>query len=68
MPVFKLCGHLTVSCWTEVEAETLEEAMKIAEFRHVANLPYGPFSTSVNTSWHYGSDGIPFDIRNESDE
>jgi len=35
MPKFNLTAHVTVTCWTVVEAATPEEAMKIAEDRNV---------------------------------
>ncbi|AMO55578.1 hypothetical protein GZ77_09480 [Endozoicomonas montiporae] len=67
MPKFKFKAAVTVSCWTEVEAETLEEAMTEAKQRSLASLPYQPFSSPVNESWHFDNDGEPQEIESEDD-
>ena len=46
MAKFKLCAAVTVSCWTEVEADTLEEAIEKAEKRNLAHLPSEPILRS----------------------
>ena len=48
MPKFKFRAAATVSCWTEVEADTLEEAKEEAESRSLAGLVYQPFSGQVD--------------------
>jgi hypothetical protein len=49
----------TVSCWTEVEAESEEDALKIAEERELAGLCYNPFSAGPDECWHIDTDGTP---------
>lgn len=67
MPKFKFKAAATVSCWTEVEAETLEEAKKEAERRSLADLCYRPFSGPVDKCWHFENDGVPQEIEPEDD-
>jgi hypothetical protein len=35
MPIFRLTAHVTVTTWTDVEAETLEDAIEISKGRDV---------------------------------
>lgn len=62
MSVFKLNCHVTVSAYTEVEAESLEDAMKIAAKREVSLG--GPGSGAYpDESWVIeDADGAPQNI------
>lgn len=61
MPTFRLCCSLTVSAYTEVEAQTAEEAIAIAATRGVADI--GRFNPDQETEeWLPDSDGEPADI------
>lgn len=40
MPIFKISGIITISCYTDVEADTEEEALQIAEDREMMELPF----------------------------
>ncbi len=62
MPTFKIEGHVTVSCWTEIEAPTEEEALQIATSRELATIHIDG-SFPVSESWHLDTDGMPFDLR-----
>jgi len=54
-------GQITVSCWTEVEAPTIAEALRIAESRELAAvLIDGGYP--VDECWHIDSDGTPGDL------
>jgi hypothetical protein len=67
MPKFKLSSHVTVSAYTEVEADTLEEAIKISERRDV--VLGGPGSGAYpDESWIIDdADGAPTDIHHDKD-
>lgn len=56
----------TVSCWTTVKADTLEEARDIAEGRELSGLCHNPYTGGDDQGWHFSNDGEPFDI--ETDE
>ncbi|MBI5270661.1 MAG: hypothetical protein HY856_13400 [Burkholderiales bacterium] len=56
---YSVAGHMTVSCYTIVEADSPEEAKRIAEDRAVATLCYRPFCDEEDESWHFESDGEP---------
>ena len=59
MPMFRLMAHVTVTAWTDVEAETLEEAIEIAEERDVVLSGYG----ESDESWIIDEgDGSPENI------
>lgn len=65
MPVFKFSAKVTVSAYTEVEADTETAAREEAESRDVAigGLHSGNYPTE---SWIIDdADGVPVDIRNE---
>jgi len=62
MPTFKIAGLVTISCWTEVEASSEAEALKIAQKRRLAEFHID--STYVETEcWHMDADGMPFGLR-----
>lgn len=58
MAIYKITGHLTVSCWTEVEASTEKEAIKIASSRSVADFSIDN-SYPVDECFHFDADGEP---------
>jgi hypothetical protein len=62
MPIFKLNARVTVSAYTEVDADSLEDAIKIATKRDVALG--GPGNDSYpDESWIIDdADGVPRDI------
>jgi len=65
MEKFKFNASATVSCFTEIEAETLEEALEIASDRDLAGLVHSPHTSSLKESWHFENDGTPFNIELE---
>ena len=67
MPTFKFKAAATVSCWTEVKADTLEEAKAKAESRGLSGLSRYPFSGDVGESWHFENDGKPQEIELDDD-
>lgn len=62
MKKYKLRAHLTVSAWTEVEAESPEEAIQIAQDRDVGSLCHGAIYPDSDEAWHFENDGIPLKI------
>lgn len=50
MKTFKLTGIVTISVYTEVEAETLEEAIEIAEERGIERSEHNP-EQQVKEAW-----------------
>ncbi|WP_422444155.1 hypothetical protein [Endozoicomonas sp. ALB091] len=67
MPIYKFKGSATVSCWTEVEAETEEEARLIAEKRELGSLNAFSISGDVSKVWQFTDDGMPQDIELDDD-
>lgn len=68
MPVFKFSCVVTVGAYTEVEAGTLEEAMKEAESRDVV---IGGCNSGMlaEESWIIdAADGSPVGIRQDDDD
>lgn len=59
---FLIQGMVTVSCWTEVEAETEEEAVAIAKQRSMADIHIDG-SYQEDEYWHMEIDGEPTDVR-----
>jgi hypothetical protein len=63
---FLVTAHVTVSCYTEVEADSPEEAINIAEGRGLAEViidsPY-----SIGECWHMDNDGVPFELSADAD-
>lgn len=65
MTKFTVCGLVTVSCYTVVEADTKEAAISIAEERQLADLCAFPFGDQVDEAWHVETDGSPVELRVE---
>jgi hypothetical protein len=59
MKKFKLIAMLCVSAWTEVEAETEEEAIAIAKSRDPGRLCHNAISPGHDECWHFQNDGEP---------
>lgn len=59
MAMFGVHGRVTVSCFTLVEAETKEEAWKIAEQRYLSGLTYNAHTGEEAEEWHIETDGEP---------
>ena len=56
--IYQVNGTITVSCWTEVEANSPEEAIEIANARPMADvLIDGGYP--IDECWHLDSDGTP---------
>lgn len=55
---FKLNAKVTFSAYTEVEAESLEEAFKIAKDREVADFHIDG-TYPIDENWLFDNDGIP---------
>ena len=65
MPIFNLLAQVTVSAYTKVEANTLEEAIKISEERGVViDLWWG--DDRAKEAWIIEDvDGLPQNIHDE---
>jgi hypothetical protein len=62
MAKFSVTAHVTVSCWTEVEADTEEEARAIANSRELAEFHIDG-TYPVDECWHLEADGAPYDLK-----
>lgn len=62
---YKISGQVTVSCWTEVEAESEEEAKRIASERTLAEHHIDGCN-EIDECWHFDNDGTPGHINVES--
>jgi hypothetical protein len=60
---YYITGTLSVTCYTEVEANSPEEALEIARERRVAGLCNNPFDGDSSESWNFDSDGEPFELQ-----
>lgn len=58
---FNIGGLVTVSCYTVVEAETEEQALKIAQSRDIAQF-YIDGSWDIEECFHIEADGTPYDL------
>lgn len=59
---FKVHGYMRVSCYTEVEADSAEEALKIATQREVADVMH---TEPVGDAWQIDTDGVPDGLTTE---
>ena len=62
MATFTFSASVTVSAYTEIEADTYEEALEIATERELAGFCAQPFDGDETESWHIDTDGEPVDI------
>jgi len=60
-------GSLTVSCWTEVEADSKEDALDIAMNRDTGTLCHSALYPEVDECFHFEDDGMPFNLTVEDD-
>lgn len=65
MKTFNLTATVTISVYTEVEAETLEEAIKIADERHLMSIVPNGGDTASDTWMADELDGMPVDIHED---
>ena len=61
MPIFKISGVVAVSCYTEVEANTPDEALSIASKRDIADFHIDS-SYEIDEYFHLESDGTPTEL------
>jgi len=59
MPTYRVNGTITVSCTTLVEADSADDAKKIAESRDVAGLSVVALYPDEDEAWHIDTDGEP---------
>lgn len=64
MNTYIVSGTITVSCWTLVEADSEEEAVKIASGREIAQFQIDD-SNEDSEFFHIDSDGTPKNLRAE---
>lgn len=62
MKKYTVEGLVTVSCFTKVQAESEEEAIKIAKDRELATFHIDRLY-SKDEYFHFFDDGIPFDLK-----
>ena len=68
---YEIKGRVTFSCWTIVEADSPEEALKIANERSDNEYIAPPEISGSYPSdeyFHYDSDGAPLELEIEDDE
>lgn len=66
MAQFNLTAKLTITTFTTVEAETLEDALKIAEQRTDMMSISSNNGDEVTETWMiYELDGVPYEIKKE---
>ena len=63
MKTFSISGKITISVSTLVDAETEEEAMKIARDRDTQQIPCDSFYSEDEFWCASELDGTPFDLR-----
>jgi hypothetical protein len=55
---YTISGVVSVSCWTEVDADTEQEALAIAATRTLADVSIDG-SYPIDENWHIETDGEP---------
>lgn len=58
---YNISGLVTVSCYTVIEADSEEEALKIAASRDIAEFNIDG-SYEVEECFHIENDGMPYDL------
>ena len=66
MTTYSVQAKVTVSCWTEVEADSKAEALRIASKRDLAEI-FMDGSSEVSECWHMDADGTPGELRIDED-
>jgi len=62
MPIYKFNAIVTVSAYTEVEADSEAEARKLLEEREIAGMAYNSLYPGPDEAWHIDTDGAPENI------
>jgi hypothetical protein len=65
--MFEIAGHVTVSCWTTVQADSKEKASAIAQDRGMAGFSIDS-TYLVDETWHFDNDGSSFSISLDENE
>lgn len=60
--IYNISGLVTVSCYTIIEADSEEEALKIASSRDIAEFNIDG-SYEVEECFHIENDGAPYDLK-----
>lgn len=63
MAIYTVVGMITVSCYTEIDADSESEAIQKAQHRDVADTT--PHIHSLRQEWQLESDGVPYNIEIE---
>ena len=66
MTTYSVAAKVTVSCWTEVEAESEADALRIASKRDLGEI-FMDGSSEVSECWHMDADGTPDQLRIDED-
>lgn len=61
MTTYQVCGKVTVSCWTTVEARSPEEAIAKAQGHEMAEFQIDGCYPE-DECWHMDSDGAPSEL------
>lgn len=67
MQKYAVSGTVTVSCWTEVEAESKVEALEIAENRDLAEFHIDG-TYDVKSCFMLDNDGRPDDLKIDEEQ
>lgn len=65
MKTFTVTARVTVSCWTEVHAASLDDAIALAKKRGLADIQIDG-SYPVDECFHVDVDGEPYDYSAEA--
>ena len=65
MKTFKLTAKITISVYTDIEAETIEEAIRISNEKELMSIVNNGFDTPENAWMADELDGSPYNIREE---
>jgi len=66
MEKFRLTGKVTINVYTDVEAETLDKAIKLSKKRHVTTSQWGQ-EWLENEYWLTDKYEEVYDIKNDDD-
>lgn len=65
MKTFTISANVTISTYTKVEADTLEEAIKMASERDFMEIPYNNYHTEDEFWMVDEIDGTPYDLHED---